>query len=69
MFKKLIEKLRRKPKKIELQPVKELEPHEKAQLGQGNWGRVKSEPLVTISARVIRKNGVIEDKGVIGRNR
>ena len=64
MFKKFWEWLRRKP----VAP-KELEPHEKAQLGQGNWGRVKSEPLVTIRAKVIRKNGVIEDKGVIGRSR
>ena len=70
MFKKLIEKLRRKPSpQIEIQSskeiksIKELEPHEKAQLGQGNWGRQKAELIGTISARVIRKDGTIEDLG------
>ena len=71
MFKKLIEKLRGKPKKVELQTargieaVTELEPHEKAALGQGTWGRQKAEPLASISAKVIRKDGTIEDLGII----
>ena len=65
MFKKLIEKLRRKLKKVEPQSIKELEPHEKAALGQGNWGRQKAEPIGTISAKVIRKDGTIEDLGII----
>ena len=40
-------------------------PHEKAELGEGTWGRVKAKPLATISARVIRKDGTIEDLGII----
>ena len=71
MFKKLIEKLRRRPKKVKTQSVKqieivkELEPHEKAALGQGTWGRQKAEPIGIISARVIRKDGTIEELGII----
>ena len=53
-----------------------LKPHEKAELGIGTWGRqgqsselpmlpAKTEPRATISARVIRKDGTIEDLGII----
>ena len=44
-----------------------LKPHEKAELGQGTWGRTetKAEPKPSISARVIRKDGTIEDLGII----
>jgi len=49
------------------QRTHKLEPHEKAELGQGNWGRqsAKTEPIVSISARVIRKDGTIENLGII----
>lgn len=42
-------------------------PHEKAEIGQGNWGRQEAtaKPTGTISARVIRKDGTIEDLGII----
>jgi len=42
-------------------------PHEKAELGQGLWGRqeAKAEPKATISAKVIRKDGTVEDLGII----
>jgi len=50
-------------------------PHEKAELGQALWGRqtgssgnvipVSAKPKGTISARVIRKDGTIEDLGII----
>jgi len=42
-------------------------PHEKAELGKGTWGRqeIKAEPIASISARVIRKDGTIEDLGII----
>ena len=42
-------------------------PHEKAELGQGTYGRqeVKAEPKASISARVIRKDGTIEELGII----
>ena len=45
----------------------ELQPHEKAELGQGTWGRQegKAEPKAYISARVIRADGTIEDLGII----
>ena len=55
----LLRWLLHKPKAIELKP------HEKAELGQGNWGRVSAEPQASISARVIRKDGTIEDLGII----
>ena len=44
-----------------------LKPHEKAQLSKGVWGRqeAKAEPKATISARVIRADGTIEDLGII----
>lgn len=44
-------------------------PHEKAELGIGTWGRqgtivpVSAKPKGTISARVIRKDGTIENLG------
>ena len=43
-------------------------PHEKAELGTGTYGRqeVTAKPKGTISARVIRKDGTIEDLGIIG---
>jgi len=42
-------------------------PHEKDKLGKGVWGRqeTKAEPIATISARVIRKDGTVEDLGII----
>ena len=47
----------------------ELQPHEKAAIGQGNWGRqnAKTEPIASISARVIRKDGTIENLGIISK--
>ena len=44
-------------------------PHEKAELGQAPWGRqeVKAEPKASISARIIRKDGTIEDLGIISK--
>ena len=53
--------------------AKPLQPHEKAELGLGTWGRqpepgkmgTKAEPKATISARVIKKDGTIEDLGII----
>ena len=49
--------------------IAKAKPHEKAELGQALWGRqeVKAEPMATISARVIRKDGTIEDLGVISK--
>ena len=40
-------------------------PHEKAELGKGTWGRqeAKTEPKATISLRIIRTDGTIEDLG------
>ncbi len=42
-------------------------PHERAELGKGTYGRqeVKAEPKATISARIIRKDGTIEDLRII----
>ena len=48
-------------------------PHEEAELGRGAWGRQPNDPKVSasaqpkasISARVIRKDGTIEDLGII----
>ena len=40
-------------------------PHERAELGQGTWGRTKAEPKASISVRVIRTDGTIEDLGII----
>ena len=48
-------------------------PHEKAELGKGTWGRqlndpkvsVSAQPRASISARVIRTDGTIEDLGII----
>ena len=48
-------------------------PHEKAELGKGTWGRrpddpkmsAFTQPKASISARVIRKDGTIEDLGII----
>ena len=47
--------------------IAKAKPHEKAELGQALWGRqeVKAEPMATISARVIRKDGTIKDLGII----
>ena len=46
-----------------------LKPHEKAELGISTWGRqtAKAEPKPAISARIIRKDGTIEDLGVISK--
>ena len=45
--------------------VIKAKPHEKAELGRGTWGRQEAmaEPKPTITARVIRANGKIEDLG------
>ena len=45
--------------------IVKAKPHEKAELGTGAWGRVSAKPKASISARVIRKDGTIEDKGII----
>ena len=47
--------------------ITKAKPHEKAELGQAPWGRqeVKAEPKASISARIIRKDGTIEDLGII----
>jgi len=57
---------------IKLRLVK-AKPHEEAELGKGTWGRqpndpkvsVSAQPRASISARVIRKDGTIEDLGII----
>ena len=69
MFRKLFERL----KSIWAKPIPKIEehgklaPHEKAALGQGNWGRqdASAKPQASISAKVIRKDGTIEDLGII----
>ena len=45
--------------------VTKAKPHEKAEMGMGTWGRqgAKARPKASISARVIRANGKIEDLG------
>lgn len=45
--------------------VVKARPHEKAELGQGTWGRqsASSKPMPIIKAKVIRKDGIIENLG------